>query len=198
MVARALIVLALASLFVPAATPCTASAQAGTAGVIVSYDELHTDEFCVPVADDARAVDALTSTGLDLTVGDAGGDRLTLRRIGGVGCDRDDCFCACRTTEDGCTFWGVYTLGARGRWRFADVGIGELKIQAGDVLGFRWAEQTPDGGAPPVAQVPQAVCARAAVRAPARERGSPAGLLAILGLAALLGAGGLFLRRTRP
>lgn len=209
MIARVVAVAVLAAAFGSVAGgsaggSCIAAAQpaGGTAGVIIEYDEVHRDEFCVPVVQGALALDALAQTGVELTVQDHGGDRVTICRVGGVGCDRDDCFCACRDADQGCTFWGVYTLTRDASWRFAQVGVGELRVRPGDVLGLRWAVQTSDGGAVPVTELPQGVCARVAVAgdAGARDDGGRAGpglgVVVVLGILVVLVGAAWWGRRT--
>lgn len=194
MIARVVAVVLLTASFgvVNGGGACVASAQTGpdNVGIVIETADLR-DEFCVNTGGERMAaIDVLARTGLDVVVQDFGGDQLTLCRVGEVGCERDDCFCACADPDQGCTFWGVYELEPDGSWTFAQVGLGEMMLGPGDVLGLRWDVQTPDGGAAPQTPDPEAVCTRASLSGSgvfvtstdAEDNGSPIGL----GVAAVL------------
>jgi hypothetical protein len=189
--ARVVALAALVGGFAVAPGATCAARAAGTVGIVI--ESSRAAEHCVQVeGEDVAALDALRATGVELALQDYGAGAVTICRIDGVGCDHptQPCFCSCLDASGPCTFWGIYTLDANGGWTFAQTGIGEIRLRAGDVLGLRWSEQTEDGSAPPTGADPAGVCSRGepvALSTPsAPERDKPWGLLILATVATMV------------
>ena len=108
-------------------------------------------------------------------------------------CPAGDCFCAYPT------FWGYWNADGA-EWRFAQEGPSRRMLRDGSVDAWVWGQ---DGQPPPEPTTTDEVCAGAeaiAVTSSGDEapQGAPvAGIASFAGLAGLLGAAALVLRRRR-
>ena len=185
--ARALLAAVMLAVVFPVAGaavgPCTATASSQTrdvniAGLVIQFDDARVEEFCVSfVGDSITGLELLQRSGFEVVVEDFGANGVAVCRIDGIGCDHpiQPCFCRCEDPNADCVLWGYYTIqGPGSTWTFSQVGAAQRPVRDGDVDGWRFAAQRPDGGTAPRDADLAGVCARGRQIA-VGETGAPGG-----------------------